>query len=249
MGKFVHDGASLRPRKKKRVRTDDPVKCIAVSSRTGNPCNNSPMRGGNVCRMHGGAAPQVRRRAAERIALASDKAAAQLFAFMTDVAIPPAVRLAATKDLLDRAQVTGKTTVEIEVPVWQQILDGIVATVPAEGETAVRAFAEARDPLVVEAERADQDRAAADELARWQAEPHDEDWSDDFAYGSEPPAPAPRREPAKPTANGDDTPPPPHPVPERRRIEPDDPDYWQVPRSYTPSPRPVRKGRIAGRRR
>jgi hypothetical protein len=250
MGKFVHDGASLAVKKrKKRVRTDDPVKCIAVSSRTGNPCKNAPMNGGNVCRMHGGAAPQVRRRAAERIALASDRAAAQLFAFMTDVTIPPAVRLAATKDLLDRAQVTGKTTVEIEVPVWQQILDGIVATVPMDGEASMRPFAEARDPLVIEAERADQEREMTDGLARYQAAPHDEDWSDDFAYGSEPPRPAPVQEPAMPTVNGDDRPPPAHPLPERRRIEPDDPDYWQVPRTYTPSPRPARKSRIAGRRR
>ncbi|RBY95757.1 hypothetical protein DQ237_11390 [Blastococcus sp. TF02-8] len=211
------------------------------------------MKGQNVCRMHGGAAPAARRRAAERIALASDKAAAQLFAFMTDTAIPPAVRLAATKDLLDRAQVTGKTTVEIEVPVWQQILDGIVATVPGDGEAAMRPFAEARDPLVIEAERADQDREIADELTRYQAEPHGEDWSDDFAYGHDLPSGRPvqshaggavqDREPAMPKANGDDRPPPRHPLPERRRIEPEDDRQ-----PYRPTPRPPRRGRVAGRR-
>lgn len=239
-------------KKNKRVRTDDPVHCIAHSSRTGLPCKKWPMKGQNVCRMHGGAAGAARRRAAERIALASDKAAAQLFAFMNDESVPHNVRLAAAKDLLDRANVSGKTTVEIETPLWQELLSGIVATVPTEGEAAMRPFAEGREPLVIEAERvsdAERDRELAEELARYQAAPHDEDWSDAFAYGSTPPRPAPVQEPAKPVRNGADRPPPEHPMPERRRIEPDDPDYWQVPRTYSPSPRPARKGRIAGRRR
>jgi hypothetical protein len=197
--------------------------------------------------MHGGAAPQVRRKAQERLALASDIVVVKLLALAFDSKTPDAVKLAAMKDVLDRAQVSGKTTIEVEVPAWQQLLDGIVATLPTEGETAMRPFAEAqpaRDPLVIEAERADQER----ELARYQAEPHDRDWSDDFAYGSESPRPAPAQEPAEPTANGDDQPPPRHPLPERRRIEPGDDDYWQVPRTYTPTPRPARKGRVAGRR-
>jgi hypothetical protein len=198
--------------------------------------------------MHGGAAPQVRRKAQERLALASDIVVVKLLALAFDSKTPDAVKLAAMKDVLDRAQVSGKTTIEVEVPAWQQLLDGIVATLPTDGEAAMRPFAEAQpspDPLVVEAERADQER----ELARYQSEPHDEDWSDDFAYGSERPAPAPPREPATPPSIGDDRPPPRHPLPERRRIEPDDPDYWAVPRTYTPSARPPRKGRVAGRRR
>jgi hypothetical protein len=248
MGKFVHDGASLAMKKKrrKRVRVEEPVRCIAHSSRTGLPCKKWPMKGQNVCRNHGGAAPAARRRAAERIALASDKAAAQLIAFMNDESVPHNVRLAAAKDLLDRAQVSGKQTVELEIPAWQQILEGVVATV--EPGAPMRQFAEAQpapDPLVVEAERVEAER----ELARYQAEPHDADWSDGFAYGSEPPRRAPAQEPAEPMRNGADRPPPAHPLPERRRIEPDDPDYWVVPRTYTPSARPPRKGRIAGRRR
>jgi hypothetical protein len=202
--------------------------------------------------MHGGAAPQVRRKAQERLALASDIVVVKLLALAFDSNTPDAVKLAAMKDVLDRARVSGKTTIEVEVPQWQQLLDGIVATLPTDADTAMRPFAEGRDPLVIEAERvsdAERDRELAEELGRYQAAPHDEDWSDDFAYGSTPPRPAPAQEPAKPTANGDDTPPPRRPMPERRRIEPDDPDYWVVPRTYTPSPRPARKGRIAGRRR
>jgi hypothetical protein len=236
-----------RTRRRELGLLPEPSKCVA-RKKDGTPCKRSPIKGAAVCRAHGGAASQVQRKAAERIAHASDVAVMKLLALMQDPDVPKAVQAAVARDLLDRANVSGKTTVELEVPLWRQVLDGIVATLPTDGEVAMRPFAEAQpapDPLVIEAERADQE----DELSRCQAEPHDADWSDDFAYGSEPPRPAPAREPAKPTANGDDRPPPTHPLPERRRIEPDDPDYWQVPRAYTPTPRPSRKGRIAGRRR
>nr|WP_278044340.1 HGGxSTG domain-containing protein [Blastococcus saxobsidens] len=230
----------------------EPQKCVA-RKKDGSPCMKSPIKGAAVCRMHGGAAPQVQRKAAERIAHASDVAVMKLLALMQDPDVPKAVQAAVARDLLDRANVTGKTTIEVEVPLWQQILDGVVATVPTDGETAaMRPFAEGRDPLVIEAERVsdtERERELADELARYQAAPHDEDWSDDFAYGSESPRPAPVQEPATPMRNGADRPPPAHPVPERRRIEPDDPDYWQVPRTYTPTTPPPRRGRVAGRRR
>lgn len=36
------------------------------TTRTGNPCGNRPIIGGTVCRMHGGSAPAVKARAAER---------------------------------------------------------------------------------------------------------------------------------------------------------------------------------------
>src|SRR5450830_1901928 len=42
--------------------------CTARASRTGTRCRKAPIRGGTVCRTHGGAAPQVRRKAAERLA-------------------------------------------------------------------------------------------------------------------------------------------------------------------------------------
>lgn len=42
--------------------------CTARSSRTGKHCRKAPIAGGTVCRTHGGAAPQVQRKAAERLA-------------------------------------------------------------------------------------------------------------------------------------------------------------------------------------
>lgn len=40
--------------------------CTAKAKSTGKPCTRPAIKGGNVCRYHGGAAPQVKRKAAER---------------------------------------------------------------------------------------------------------------------------------------------------------------------------------------
>lgn len=42
--------------------------CTAKSKRSGKQCKNKAVPGGDTCRMHGGAAPQVQRRAAARVA-------------------------------------------------------------------------------------------------------------------------------------------------------------------------------------
>ncbi|WIB33924.1 HGGxSTG domain-containing protein [Curtobacterium sp. MCSS17_005] len=92
------------------------TRCTA-RRRNGEPCRNWAMLGTNVCRMHGGAAPQVRRRAQQRILEASDKAAARLVELMQDAKVPYAVQLAAARDLLDRAQLAGKQEIEMGVTV------------------------------------------------------------------------------------------------------------------------------------
>lgn len=46
-----------------------PMKCSARRS-NGQPCNNPPIKGATVCRVHGGSAPQVKRKAEKRVALA-----------------------------------------------------------------------------------------------------------------------------------------------------------------------------------
>src|SRR4051794_22299579 len=133
--------AGNRKRRRELGLLPDPARCVA-RKRDGTPCRGRPLDGANVCRMHGGAAPQVRRKAQERLALASDIVVVKLLALAFDANTPDAVKLAAMKDVLDRAQVSGKTTIEVEVPQWQQLLDGIVATLPTDGDTAMRPFAE-----------------------------------------------------------------------------------------------------------
>lgn len=116
----------------------EPARCLA-RKRDGTPCKMPPINGAAVCRMHGGAAGQVKRKAAERIALASDIAAERLVAMMQDPKVPHAVQLSAAKDLLDRAGLNAKTTIELDLP-WQQLLiSGITATVD-EAAAGVRQF-------------------------------------------------------------------------------------------------------------
>lgn len=46
------------------------VKCSATAKRSGHRCRRWAIAGATVCQVHGGAAPQVQRKAAERVALA-----------------------------------------------------------------------------------------------------------------------------------------------------------------------------------
>lgn len=58
--------------------TNKKTKCKAKARTTGNQCGNPPMEGQLICRMHGGATPQARAKAQERIAtqrIASDVSA------------------------------------------------------------------------------------------------------------------------------------------------------------------------------
>lgn len=57
------------------------VKCTGKSSRTGKPCRRPPIKGGTVCTSHGGAAPQVQRAAATRLAFADAAAAVRRMGF------------------------------------------------------------------------------------------------------------------------------------------------------------------------
>lgn len=94
-----------------------PMRCTARSKRTGNPCQLPPVAGANVCRWHGGAAPQVQAAARRRLQQATDALAAKLLGIALDDGAPEHVRLAAIRDALDRGGVTAKAAVEVEVDV------------------------------------------------------------------------------------------------------------------------------------
>lgn len=56
------------------------------------------MVGGTVCRMHGGASPQVKAKARERIAMLRDKAAAVFEKQLDREEVPPPTAMAAVRD-------------------------------------------------------------------------------------------------------------------------------------------------------
>lgn len=98
-------------------------KCVATVKSTGQRCQNWPIAGTTVCRFHGGAAPQVREAARRRLLEAADKAAAVLVEMVKDQNLPPAVRLGAVRDLLDRAGLVSKQQVEVEVRKFEQLIE------------------------------------------------------------------------------------------------------------------------------
>jgi hypothetical protein len=78
------------------------VRCNATRP-NGSRCKREAEDGAAVCDQHGGTAPQVRRRAAERLIMTADRAAENLVRMMEDTEVPFGVRAKIAQDLLDRA--------------------------------------------------------------------------------------------------------------------------------------------------
>lgn len=76
--------------------------CHARSKRTGKPCNAPAMHGMDVCRIHGGAAPQARKSARKRLLELIEPAIVTLETEM-EMASSSADRQRAANSILDRA--------------------------------------------------------------------------------------------------------------------------------------------------
>jgi hypothetical protein len=96
---------------------------ICAAHRTnGDPCQQHAIRGGRVCVVHGGRAPQVRLSAEQRIRDLVDPSLNRI-AKAIDDDDNPQLALAAARDILDRAgykatekiQQDGRVTLEIEL--------------------------------------------------------------------------------------------------------------------------------------
>lgn len=68
------------------------MQCTA-RTRNGERCRTHAIQGGTVCRMHGGAAPQVKAKAAQRLADARDKALLLLMGMIDDDRVSDKVAL------------------------------------------------------------------------------------------------------------------------------------------------------------
>lgn len=91
----------------------DPKQKCGKRTRGGGHCRNARMLGGPVCRMHGGKAPQVMKKADERIRDLVDPALSRLAKLVDDPA--SAVALAAVKDILDRAGYGARQRIELTI--------------------------------------------------------------------------------------------------------------------------------------
>ena len=57
---------------------DNPQRCTATAKSTGERCQNDAIKGSNVCHQHGGAAPQVKQKAQERLDRMADSVTADM---------------------------------------------------------------------------------------------------------------------------------------------------------------------------
>lgn len=78
------------------------VRCEA-HVQSGDRCRRAAITGSVVCRQHGGAAKQVRERAAARIGNAADEMVKRLHAMLDDPAVPARDKIKVAQDMLDRA--------------------------------------------------------------------------------------------------------------------------------------------------
>jgi hypothetical protein len=86
------------------------VRCTATSKQTGVRCGNPPAKGATVCRFHGAGAPQVQRKADQRILQAAEDiremlpaATRELKRLVDGDKTKQEVRLSAIRDVFDRA--------------------------------------------------------------------------------------------------------------------------------------------------
>lgn len=99
----------------KRPYINDPARqCTAKAKGTGKRCGRYAIAGGTVCITHGGSAPQVKRKAKLRLLELVDPAITKLQQIM-ESGESDQVKLAAAKDILDRAGVPRQTEATVMV--------------------------------------------------------------------------------------------------------------------------------------
>ncbi|MEV0153182.1 hypothetical protein AB0H57_05490 [Micromonospora sp. NPDC050686] len=111
---------------------DDPVhgdtpskRCKANARTTGDQCANPPMMGQEVCRMHGGSAPQARKAAALRLLELADPAITALSEVVKD-APKDSDRVRAATAILDRAGLGPSSKIEVETPKWKDVFHTVI---------------------------------------------------------------------------------------------------------------------------
>jgi hypothetical protein len=94
----------------------------------GNRCATPAIKGGRVCKHHGGTLTNVKKAAQTALAMAALPAAEKLIHIaIKKSGVSDADRIKAIVQILDRAGVEGRQTVEIEIAPWQKVLERVYA--------------------------------------------------------------------------------------------------------------------------
>lgn len=92
------------------------VQCRATSKQAGRQCKRGAIPGGLVCKMHGGGAPQVQKKAAERLAEARDRALGLLNELLADGKVDARTALDAVVKLTEKVEtLEGRASDRVEV--------------------------------------------------------------------------------------------------------------------------------------
>ena len=121
------DPRDKRPKRRglKGPDRDERMRCTA-HKKDGSACLAYAIRGGNVCNKHGGSAPQVKRKAQETLASARYWLVKELLKIAKS-AESEGVRLAAIRDALDRAGMSTRQHIDIDVQAsWESGFEGVV---------------------------------------------------------------------------------------------------------------------------
>jgi hypothetical protein len=109
-----------------------------ISEWMGNRCTMKAIKGGRVCQAHGGRLSTVRKAAQATLARAALPAAEKLVHIaLNKRGVSDADRIKAIVQILDRAGVEGRQTIELEVKPWQAVLERVysdVSGVPIDAE-------------------------------------------------------------------------------------------------------------------
>lgn len=130
--------------------------------RNGAQCQKVAMAGQQVCGTHGGRAPLAKAAARRRIEEAADRMAARLLGMAESDKVPAYVALQAVESALDRAGVSAKTAVDVEVKlkpyeeVMQDLAVGGIAQISRADSRAQRGLPAADPSAPVDVEVVEQ---------------------------------------------------------------------------------------------
>lgn len=113
-----------------QAKRSPPKRRCKARNRQGNQCGQAPAIGQEVCRMHGGAAPQAIAKARERLEAAADRMAERLLKLAENelgdgTKVGAYVQLNAVNSALDRAGITEAKQVEVTVKPFDQLLGDV----------------------------------------------------------------------------------------------------------------------------